>query len=645
MSFSLLRQGPCPSCGAPIEFRTASSAAQVCKHCGFVVARTDRDFRAIGKVAELVAIHSPFGIGASGTLGNRQFVIEGKVQYDRASAPGAPWEEFHLSFSDGTWSWLAHAQGRFYLTQAIPTEGMRLPGYREAVPGVVLNLPHAGAFQITEQGARRALSGQGELPFVINPNAPVEYYADLSGPNGGFGTLDFGNGQKPPVLFVGAMIDPNSLKLSSGAAMLAEAPKVAMQSLVCPGCGGNLPLMAPDRAERIVCKYCGTASNVNEGALKALGRVPKPPEEPIIPLGTEGTIRGRKVTVIGFVVRFTEDDEGRYYWREYLLYSGGEGFFWLLEENKQWEFIETLHIGNVEKPNESSRNYQGGSYRQVDESINATVACVVGEFYWRVEIGETVLVTNFNGPVGQKLSEERGAGEILLSHSSPLPPSELAQAFPSAIKAKDWKGAATGAPSMKRVHLFWGALLVVWMIISVMGCSNAQNALVFDKQIAIPPAGTPTDKLDHSLFTDTFTVVRGGRSLDITLSAPNLNNNWLGADVALVNLDSGDVWEDSFTLEFYSGTASGVDEGEAWTENWTEGDRSKTLSYSRIPEGKYVFRMDPSFDGTTPPTNALAVNVRSDTPPVGSSVFVFFGLVTLWFLTWLFARIFKSTTR
>src|SRR5687767_6105790 len=98
------RQAACPSCGAPMTFRFAGAGAQVCKHCNFVVARTDRNLVAIGRMADLVEIPSPLQVNTTGRWGNEPFVVDGRVQLDRASAPGAPWQEFFIAFpQSGRW--------------------------------------------------------------------------------------------------------------------------------------------------------------------------------------------------------------------------------------------------------------------------------------------------------------------------------------------------------------------------------------------------------------------------------------------------------------------------------------------------------------------------------------------------------------
>ena len=56
----------------------------------------------------------------------------------------------------------------------------------------------------------------------------------------------------------------------------------------------------------------GTASDVTQGALRALGPSPKPPMEPYVPLGAEGTLRGMRVICIGFVIRGCTVEGDRY---------------------------------------------------------------------------------------------------------------------------------------------------------------------------------------------------------------------------------------------------------------------------------------------------------------------------------------------
>jgi hypothetical protein len=635
MAFELVRGGPCPNCGAPIEFASASAAAQVCASCKFVVARTDRDLRAVGRVGDLVAIKSPFAVGQIATLEGKRFRIAGRVQYNRVGAASAPWEELYLelvgSAGTGGWMWLSHAQGQWIIT-TLYTHPVVHPPFENAYPGSPVQVSGGGAFQIAERGERRAVSAQGDLPFAIDPSE-TERFADLSGPAGQFGTIDYGDGSSPPQIYFGRVIDPRAIVLEGGAAIPIDAPSTTMTALKCPACGGNLPLAAPDLTERIVCRYCSMQCDVNAGALVALKRVPAPTVQPAIALGSKGHLRGRDVTLIGFMVRATNVDDEWYRWREYLLYAGASGFVWLLEEDGRWEHIVPIGLGDIGHAAATTRVYQGASY-QFTQTVAAVVESVVGEFYWKVEVGETVEATEFTGPQRQKLSEERTAREVSASLSTPLTLAEIGRAFGGA--------AVQATPEMKDAgksgfSVFWMVLGALFLLVSITDCVGAHRDVVFDQDVALPaPGTTPTPTTPGSSggatgsidtgasFSPEFEIKHGNKNLEMTVSAPDLQNSWIGTDIALVNTETGTVWEDSAELSYYSGFEDG--------ESWSEGDRDQNLWYSRMPAGKYVLRVEHVADtlGSSPP--ALHFKLVSDQPSAG----YFLGALGGLFLFFLF---------
>ena len=70
----------CPSCGGPITFKVGSSITVICEFCGSAVARTDRDVRNLGKVADLIDTQSPLRVGLEGRFDGQPFVLTGRVQ-------------------------------------------------------------------------------------------------------------------------------------------------------------------------------------------------------------------------------------------------------------------------------------------------------------------------------------------------------------------------------------------------------------------------------------------------------------------------------------------------------------------------------------------------------------------------------------
>ena len=441
----------------------------MCRHCKFVVARTDRNLLAVGRMADLVDIPTPLQMGVTGRWGGEPFVVDGRVQLDRAGAPGAPWQEHFITFPNtGRWCWVAAAQGRWYSTTEVALPPGGLPPIGALRPGMQIQLQGYGVFTVAEVGRRRVMAGEGEMPHVAAPGV-VTGYADIAGPNGAFGTLDYGDGQSiPPKLYLGRQIDPSVMQLDSGAPVQQSEAQVA--ALACPNCGGNLPLVAPGTAERIVCRYCGTASDLNQGALVALGQAPRPPMEPYIPLGAEGQLRGGRVICIGFVIRGCTVEGERYRWREYLLYAGPSvGYLWLMEEDNAWQFITPIPPGEVAVSG-GSATYRG-QHHNFKQSVQAEVEHVIGEFYWKVEIGERVRATEYQGP-GGKISVEEAPTEVTYSFCEPISGKDLAAAFnlqppPSAALM----GGSSGSSGACGVLMIIGIILFIIFLIALSDCS------------------------------------------------------------------------------------------------------------------------------------------------------------------------------
>jgi len=470
-----------------MKFKFAKALTQVCKYCSFLVARTDRDLVKLGQVADLAEIPTPFEVGAEGTWGGQPFYVEGRVQLDRVSAPGAPWQEYFIGFhTTDRWSWVAFAQGRWYSTTEIENPPP-LPPYDGLRPGSSVELSGMGTLQVAEVGQRKVVAAEGELPAVAPPGVAT-WYADIAGPGGVFGTIDYGDGGDIPTkLYMGRQFDPTEVKLKSG--MPLEMPQADVAACECPNCGGSLPLVAPGTTERIVCKYCGTVSDVAKGgALSALAQAPKPPMEPYVPLGTEGTLRGMQVICIGFVIRGTTGTDGmRYRWREYLLYAGESvGYLWLMEEDGRWSLVTPISPGDVTVQGHSAQ-YRGANYTS-SQTNDAQVEYVVGEFYWKVSVGETVQAAEYNGP-GGKVSVEHAATEVTYSFVEEMQPAELGQAFnlapPPAPYAATFGGGGDYSSSSSSGGSSMGTVLMVvffllFGMIGVLGdCGSRRSGGVY----------------------------------------------------------------------------------------------------------------------------------------------------------------------
>ncbi|MFO0904435.1 MAG: DUF4178 domain-containing protein [Pirellulales bacterium] len=459
-------EAPCPACGAPVEFKASSSLVTICTHCESVVARGDQKLEDLGKVAALVDTLTPLDLGVRGVYDGKSFELVGRTQYRHAS--GAVWDEWYIAFANGAWGWLAEAQGRFFLTvRRRPKDASVLPAFESLTAGQNLQIGAPPPFTVNEAGVAQLIGAEGELPF--RPDfAAAHRYADLSGPDGRFATLDYG--ESPPKLFLGQSVTLEQIGISPKVVDVEKQVKtIAALVVACPHCGGSLELRAPDRTERVVCPYCRAELDANQGELRYMKTLSKSKIHPFLPIGGTGTLRGESYTVIGFLQRSVMIERVKYYWTEYLLFHERDGFRWLVDSNGHWNFVRPVSPGEVQTFG-SSAKYDGRSFK-LYQRCPARVEYVLGEFFWKVSAGEMAMVSDYIAPpfmLSAELSLSShggGAGqaqEINYSFGEYIPRGEISQAFNVPSLPMAW-GVAPNQPHPvdRRVY----ALFVVFVLL------------------------------------------------------------------------------------------------------------------------------------------------------------------------------------
>lgn len=611
----------CPSCGAPLSFRPGTMVA-VCPYCKALAARRDRDPELIGKVADLVDTGSPLGLGATGRHAGRSFTLAGRVQLKHPL--GGVWDEWYLALDDGRWGWLAEAQGRFYLTFTQTSHGT-LPSPADLQPGGLADLGPDGLWTVDEVSEAAFHSAEGEIPWAVEPGATYRY-ADLSGRNGAFATLDYG--EEPPLFFLGREVSLAELGIQGGA---KKPPKVGTQALNCPKCGSALALRAPDQTQRVGCPSCGSLLSAENGKLAFLKSLQQPRADLVIPLGAEGVLQGEPVTCIGQLRRSCTIEGTAYPWNEYLLLDSRHGFQWLVQSEGHWSLAVAVAPGEIPQARDGQKNLfaQGHNWRRFQD-VEAVVEGVWGEFYWQVEQGERVEVAEFVAPP-QSLTRERqahkgGGGEVNWSLSTYLEPEAVWAAFKLQGDPPASVGVASFQPNPHKAALAKSALWLVGalglLLLLVMAESiTHRNAELFRRQLdlydlariqpgvapvlpARKAAGTPqppAEAPEPVFFSDPIDIKDGHQNLAVTLSAP-VNNSWVGVEGALVSETTGVA--ELFLVE--SSWYHGVDGG----ESWSEGGRTDTVFLSAVPPGSYVLRLAPQWDGKVPPVRMIDVRLR-----------------------------------
>ncbi len=615
--------GSCPSCGGEIVFQLGHSLLKVCEHCGSAIARKGADLTSYGKVASLIPTTSQLKLGVRGDYaGAPPFELIGHLQLEWS---GGAWDEWLMGFTNGSSAWLSESQGKLhYLAEvALPL----VPRFDALTAGQTLDLGPPGIFVVTEVREARFATAEGELPFDVEPGRMLRY-ADLSGPRGQFGTLDLGTGDEAEALYVGREVRFDELGFAGLPGAEEQRVKVGTQSLSCTQCGGPLELRAPDQTQRVACPYCGSLLDATKN-LAVLAVLGKPPVEPLISLGSAGTLRGVEWLVIGFLERSVTIEGVRYPWHEYLLYEPRTGFRWLVESSGHWSFVEPVNPGDVSE-RVSGVFYDDQRFDHFQSAI-AKLDYVVGEFYWALKVGDTVEARDYIAPP-RMLSEEidyGGAGEaepaparpagrkrraqalaegseITWSLGTYLEPEEVWQAFklPGRDPGRVGVGAAQPSPWAEKRRGLWGWALLAAASIGLLYLVTlvAGGRQLYEQSFTLATAAQPGSP-EAAVFVGPLEVPsHANLALDVRA---DVDNSWLYVDGALINDETGALDEFDAEVSYYHGTDS--------DGAWTEGGRIAHAYVADVPAGRYTLRLAPSWELGKQPAG-YEVTVRSRVP-------------------------------
>ncbi len=481
-------QTSCPSCGGPVIFHASWAMVTVCEFCSTVIGRTDRDVEDLGKISEVGDPASGLSRGVEGNWKGKKFRIVGRVRY-RHSAGGS-WDEWYLQFPGERVGWLSEAQGRFALTtQHRLKHDAALPDFDSLEVGETTQLKDV-PLTVREKGVASVESAEGEIPWRVRPGAE-HIFVDLYGSGGAAATYEYGDGSEDAgqSAFLGTEVTLEDLGIDvTQLTPTAETTRVDVVHLNCPKCGGSLDMRAPDDTQRIACPNCTSMLDVREGKLSLFKALHQEKVKPLIPLGSEGQIDGVTFTVIGFMERYAKWGGQIFPWTEYLLYNRGGGFKWLVCNNHHWTLVSAV----TEPPSAYGDEvvYRGRSYRIYDRGL-AYVRYVIGEFYWRVTIGEKSATSDYISPPRILSIERSGFGknqEANVSEGHYVSPEQVEAMFHVSGLPRPW-GVGMVQPSPSPGGTFWlawvGFIAYLAFAHLVIGRGSADGWLWFYAMIGI----------------------------------------------------------------------------------------------------------------------------------------------------------------
>lgn len=569
----------CPSCGAPVVFKSASSVFAVCEYCQSTLVRHDQVLEDIGKMAALVEDRSPLQLGTEGSYKGVHFALIGRIQirYSQGS-----WNEWHLLFDDMRTGWLSEAAGEYVLTfshqvrEPVPTFAELKIGQR-----VILA---SQTWTVSNREEAECIAGQGELPFKVGAGYPVPAVDMRNGAN--FATLDYS--ETPPLLYVGEAVKFESLCLSNlREGMPIPTANVAVRVFRCASCGSPMQARSKDILA-VGCVSCGAVIDTADENYPVLSKALGNRDEryaPRLPIGSKGTLDNKPVEVIGFLVKQTKVDGIAYDWREYLLAGEHGTYRWLTEYDGHWNVVDVLSnppAGNGAME-AADVHWSGARYKHFSTTVVAEVIQVAGEFTWRVRRGETNRVVDYVAPPAM-LSRESTDNDLTWSRGLYVEPEVIKNAFQLKAHLPDPIGVYANQPNpweethRKVCRLFWRFALVAIAFQAFFVFISGGKELLRQDFVFEPRSADEVQSREFQL---------SGKARKVAVrNATSLDNNWLGLEMMLVNKLTGEAWPAAREISYYQG----YDDG-----HWSEGSQDDEVVFLNIPAGTYYLTLDPEL--------------------------------------------------
>lgn len=290
-------------------------------------------------------------------------------------------------------------------------------------------------------------------------------------------------------------------------------------SFNCAQCGSPIQVNAPGQSLTFACRSCSAILQEDSKGNRIITQTSqKSMYKPLFELGAKTDFRGDKWQILGFMVRSDEDEE--FFWREYLLFNPYLGYRFLTESDGHWNFMHTTKI--VPSVSAQHRRWMGTLYKNYYRG-SAKVQFVLGEFYWRIKVGDVVNVQDFIAPP-DIISAEIDDSEIVWTAGKYIPPDDIQKSFKLFGPMPVPIGVAPNQPEKftkirNQMLLHWLGFAVLIFVIQ-LAFGSGQKKTLFRTLMLRPTTA------DNVMRTESFMIEKDKTNIEVTISAA-LQQNWL----------------------------------------------------------------------------------------------------------------------
>ena len=380
-------------------------------------------------------------------------------------------------------------------------------------------------------------------------------------------------------------------------------PSASGRKFDCPGCGGTLEVRAAGYTTTVACRYCGSVIDVACPDAVLITQYHEAVADLAIPLGTRGTLGGVEWEAIGWQSRSAGEPGDEASWDEFLLFNPYAGYRWLVRDDGDWSFGRALESLPEMRSDEVVR-WQGETWEVEDDPAQMVTTRVVGEFYWRVKLGETVTGRTFWSG-SRQLSCEQNRDEVNWTALDPIDADDVAKAFgidpdgpprapggggfgrkglipPAYVSGSEAEQTLVGGgnpaarPFMPKPFVRWTFVAAFFALAPVF---IAMAMLGGHGQRATASLSVGVDGPERTVTLGPVEVKRAWQTVTVSAQGDEFVNKWVDLDYALVNRVTHQAIEAGDTLEYYTGVDS--------DGRWTEGSHSTSTLIARVPRGSY----------------------------------------------------------
>lgn len=375
---------------------------------------------------------------------------------------------------------------------------------------------------------------------------------------------------------------------------LVAPPIARAKPLACPNCGGPIDFRTFGASVSVVCPQCLSVLDSSNPQLQILQKVNKAQQRrtPVLPLGSRGTLQGAPWELIGFQTRSVNSDGETFEWEEYLLFNPYKGYRYLTNYRGHWNFVVPLEPmpKQIARGTRPAAWFEGHTYKHFSGAMAAT-SFVLGEFPWRVKVGEKVKADDYIDPPGL-LSAETTNDEVTWSKGEYISGADIWKAFNLPGSPPQPEGVYLNQPSpytgkiggLWKMFFLMEALLLVLVIVFSL---TSKRQVVLNERHQFSAADTQAEKGEPSFVTPVFQLKGRPAPAELAIDT-DLSNNSAFFDFALINQDTGQAIQFNKEVNYYFGSDS--------DGAWSEGKPSETVTIPAVPPGNYYLRVEPEMD-------------------------------------------------